>query len=248
MEGCAASNLPPFQSSAAFTLVELLVVVAVISVLAALLLPSLRQAKLSARRTECANNMRQVGIAAAIYQGDFQGFTPVSWKGWRMALLAYAGDARVFHCPASKLAPWTGPTENMNQGSLGTIYGYPPYNYRVPHPTLPGVMTDAWHDYVLSWPTTPGTGWKDPLNSIYVTDSYGSFNPITYPSVEGFGSNHIHPPDNPNYPTGASGTRRFAQRHLTTNCLFIDGRVETHVTQELEQQIRQAPDCIWDAY
>lgn len=57
-----------------FTLVELLVVVAIIAILAALLLPALEQARESARRTVCRNNLRQFGMAASMYGADFDGY------------------------------------------------------------------------------------------------------------------------------------------------------------------------------
>lgn len=59
--------------ASAFTLVELLVVIAVIALIAAMLLPSLTRSKASAQRTQCAGNLRQLGLASQMYWDDNSG-------------------------------------------------------------------------------------------------------------------------------------------------------------------------------
>ena len=72
------SRNPEMRSThaTAFTLVELLVVISIVSLLAALLLPSLQRAKGKVRIIECQNNLRQLHVGCIAFAGENNGFLP----------------------------------------------------------------------------------------------------------------------------------------------------------------------------
>jgi prepilin-type N-terminal cleavage/methylation domain-containing protein len=88
----------------AFTLVELLVVIAIIGVLVALLLPAVQAARESARRTQCANNLKQLGIALHNYELTFQKLpyganypgTAKAAPGWPALLLPFIEQKNLY--------------------------------------------------------------------------------------------------------------------------------------------------------
>ena len=95
-----------------FTLIELLVVIAIIAVLIALLLPAVQQAREAARRTQCKNNLKQIGLAMANYEGTYRMYPlavyasfgqPYGYGGlgsstvWSLALLPFIDQAPAFN-------------------------------------------------------------------------------------------------------------------------------------------------------
>ena len=91
----------------AFTLIELLIVIAVIGILAAILLPALARSKASAKRIHCVGNVKQLALSAHLYAGDNADWFPsVRWErqGWDESLVDYLdGNTELFHCAEKPL-------------------------------------------------------------------------------------------------------------------------------------------------
>ncbi len=141
-----------------FTLLELLVVVAIIGILASMLLPGLARAMETARRASCANNLHQVGMALQMYADEADGryptlqqvritgseslltrLPPLMFNGWAM-YPEYLTDAEVLVCPSDSIG-----MEEYESGRWKSADG--PFGTREGGSTNPHLIDDLSYTY-----------------------------------------------------------------------------------------------------
>src|SRR5580692_11550306 len=118
---------PTPRRARGFTLIQLLVVIAIIAVLVSLLLPAVQQAREAARRSQCKNSLKQLGLALHNYESTFKVFPMTNAQN-------YNNTNQQGFSPQARLLPY------MDQGNLQNLLDYTqpafigPYNALVPNP------------------------------------------------------------------------------------------------------------------
>lgn len=229
-----------------FTLIELLVVIAIIAILVALLLPAVQQAREAARRAQCKNNLKQIGLALHNYQSALNVFPPSYCIGngdggkWSpMArILPYVDQANLYNLAnldinySSGVNATSGVTEmsipmNRCPSEVNSTIRLGPPNYCPPSYAFNGGTWKVFtHAPIITNGGTPGDGAFAP-NSRFGPQSFtdGMSNTLCYSEVKTYtpsiGNGH-EGTDTP--PTSISGftAGKFSP---TGHTEWVDGKV-----------------------
>ncbi len=239
--------IPPTEPAkvAGFTLIELLVVIAIIALLASLLLPALSRAKSSAKNAHCKSNLRQLGIALAMYASEHERYPhhrivlpsdlATSVSHWFRDIAPYAGvpwtNASVFRCPSARYPNLDGDVGGglyVAQGSYGYNAAGAAGGDSVLFPTL------------LSSPKALGLGLVVPLGqpTLAVRESQAQVPSdliaLGDSSMPGFAIIH------PDFRAPVIATKPYAPHGQTFNNVFCDGHVENTKRERLFQKTTEA--------
>ncbi len=205
-------------SRTGFTLIEILVVIAIIGLLAALIFPVFNSARNSSRRTACASNLHQIGLAVQMYAQDARNQFPPFYADllsekyccWATQIYPYTRSTAVFKCPS---------------------FAYGEFKLDCPAPVKTGDKTfplETWRgSYDLNlFPIRGGrsvNAIRNPTETILLCDGMGS--------QQSFG---IEDKTIGNSPVSVRDFRVLGNRHDNgINVCFVDGHVKWMKNEEL---------------
>jgi prepilin-type N-terminal cleavage/methylation domain-containing protein/prepilin-type processing-associated H-X9-DG protein len=213
-----------------FTLIEILVVSAVVATLAAILLPAFARVRENARRASCQNNLRQIGLGLSQYLQDYDDTYPnvffgPGWPGeyrWMDALEPYLKSTQAFVCPSDTAHAYTPRT--IQYGSYvynGAYWG----GGTTRNPDIKTPPCSKWDKgYGVSAAQV-----ESPSQTIWLTDGNGNFEISWGEAVE--------PAINRTQPRtfGPYGqTNMVVERHLRmVGVLWCDGHVKAQPVEEI---------------
>ncbi len=214
-----------------FTLIELLVVIAISALLMAILVPVLRKAREQAKNVQCDSNLRQIGLAADLYAGDYDLYIPrgasgTKGKAWYQLFMPFLSQkpiykdystVKIFRCPSYP---------NRQQTICYVVNGW---DFRDKNDmvgtetTLPTKLTDCRHRFQTIYLADNEDGsWRAIIRSADdpETDRCDVWSPNHLPSSE---------------TRDASTGRRVARaRHrFGCNCLFLDWHIEYIAAEDM---------------